>query len=310
MTDRRRRPTRAPRPRPMRRAVADNVRRPDAHASAGPAPGCSPPPRTTSSGRRTSCSRCVHNEGPMRAGALAECLQSDPSTVSRQVAALVKDGLLERRADPADGRASLLVLTAKADAVLAEHDRIRLDYFAADARRLDRRRPARASPSCSTASPRPTRPPTATGSPSGSRSRAARTREHDLMSASTTRTPTVVRDRPGGLTHKQIMTILSGLMLGMFLAALDQTIVSTAIRTIGDDLHGLSVAGLGHHGVPDHLDDLDAAVRQAVRHLRPQAAVHARDHDLHRRLRAVRAGAVDVHAGRRSARSRASAPAA
>ena len=37
------------------------------------------------------------------------------------------------------------------------------------------------------------------------------------------------------------MTILSGLMLGMFLAALDQTIVSTAIRTIGDDLHGLSV---------------------------------------------------------------------
>ncbi|MEV5872932.1 DHA2 family efflux MFS transporter permease subunit [Streptomyces sp. NPDC052101] len=36
------------------------------------------------------------------------------------------------------------------------------------------------------------------------------------------------------------MTILSGLMLGMFLAALDQTIVSTSIRTIADDLHGLS----------------------------------------------------------------------
>jgi EmrB/QacA subfamily drug resistance transporter len=45
----------------------------------------------------------------------------------------------------------------------------------------------------------------------------------------------------GALSHKQIMTILSGLMLGMFLAALDQTIVSTAIRTIGDDLDGLSV---------------------------------------------------------------------
>ena len=27
-------------------------------------------------------------------------------------------------------------------------------------------------------------------------------------------------------------------MLGMFLAALDQTVVSTAIRTIADDLHG------------------------------------------------------------------------
>ena len=34
------------------------------------------------------------------------------------------------------------------------------------------------------------------------------------------------------------MTILVGLMLGMFLAALDQTVVSTAIRTIADDLHG------------------------------------------------------------------------
>jgi len=38
--------------------------------------------------------------------------------------------------------------------------------------------------------------------------------------------------------HRQIVTILSGLMLGMFLAALDQTVVSTAIRTIADDLQG------------------------------------------------------------------------
>ncbi|TQJ49023.1 MDR family MFS transporter [Phycicoccus sp. SLBN-51] len=46
--------------------------------------------------------------------------------------------------------------------------------------------------------------------------------------------------RPEGpLTHKQIVTILIGLMMGMFLAALDQTIVATAIRTIADDLKGL-----------------------------------------------------------------------
>src|SRR4051794_3147009 len=44
--------------------------------------------------------------------------------------------------------------------------------------------------------------------------------------------------RDEGFTHKQIVTILSGLMLGMFLAALDQTVVSTAIRTIADDLQG------------------------------------------------------------------------
>lgn len=45
----------------------------------------------------------------------------------------------------------------------------------------------------------------------------------------------------GGLSHKQIRTIIIGLMAGMLLAALDQTIVSTAIRTIGDELKGLNV---------------------------------------------------------------------
>jgi EmrB/QacA subfamily drug resistance transporter len=45
----------------------------------------------------------------------------------------------------------------------------------------------------------------------------------------------------GEYSHAQILTILSGLLLGMFLAALDQSIVGTAIRTIADDLNGLSV---------------------------------------------------------------------
>ncbi|RKS71384.1 EmrB/QacA subfamily drug resistance transporter [Motilibacter peucedani] len=45
----------------------------------------------------------------------------------------------------------------------------------------------------------------------------------------------------GGFSHREIVTIIVGLMLGMFLAALDQTIVSTAIRTIADDLHGFSI---------------------------------------------------------------------
>jgi EmrB/QacA subfamily drug resistance transporter len=45
-------------------------------------------------------------------------------------------------------------------------------------------------------------------------------------------------DASGVFTHRQILTILGGLMLGMFLAALDQTVVSTAIRTIADDLQG------------------------------------------------------------------------
>jgi EmrB/QacA subfamily drug resistance transporter len=46
---------------------------------------------------------------------------------------------------------------------------------------------------------------------------------------------------PPVFTHRQIMTILIGLMSGMFLAALDQTIVATSIRTIADDLKGLSL---------------------------------------------------------------------
>jgi len=55
-----------------------------------------------------------------------------------------------------------------------------------------------------------------------------------------TATPAGAVERPT-FTHRQIMLILAGLMSGMFLAALDQTIVATSIRTIADDLHGLSL---------------------------------------------------------------------
>lgn len=55
-------------------------------------------------------------EGPHRSNALAEAVHSDPSTVSRQIATLVRIGYVERRPDPADGRASLLILTARARA--------------------------------------------------------------------------------------------------------------------------------------------------------------------------------------------------
>jgi len=41
-------------------------------------------------------------------------------------------------------------------------------------------------------------------------------------------------------THKEIMVILGGLMTGMLLAALDQTIVSTALKSIVEDFDGLN----------------------------------------------------------------------
>jgi EmrB/QacA subfamily drug resistance transporter len=52
--------------------------------------------------------------------------------------------------------------------------------------------------------------------------------------------PATTSATPGeaGFSHRQILVIMSGLMLGMFLAALDQTIVSTALPTIVGDFHG------------------------------------------------------------------------
>jgi EmrB/QacA subfamily drug resistance transporter len=57
----------------------------------------------------------------------------------------------------------------------------------------------------------------------------------------TAREAAAAPDSSGAFTHRQVVTVISGLMLGMFLAALDQTVVSTAIRVIADDLEGYTV---------------------------------------------------------------------
>ncbi len=44
----------------------------------------------------------------------------------------------------------------------------------------------------------------------------------------------------GPLTHKEILVVLSGLMTGLLLAALDQTIVSTALKNIVEEFDGLN----------------------------------------------------------------------
>ena len=49
-----------------------------------------------------------------------------------------------------------------------------------------------------------------------------------------------VKGSGGVMSHRQILLVIYGLMAGMFLASLDQTVVGTSIRTIADDLHGLS----------------------------------------------------------------------
>jgi DNA-binding MarR family transcriptional regulator len=69
-------------------------------------------------------------DGPRRAGSLAEAVHSDPSTISRQIGHLVKLGLVERTADPVDGRATLLAATTEGLRVFEENRRLRNQTFA------------------------------------------------------------------------------------------------------------------------------------------------------------------------------------
>ena len=59
--------------------------------------------------------------GPQRTTTLAAEVFLDPSTVSRQVDALVRSGYVEKVADPDDRRASLVQLTESGRAALAAH---------------------------------------------------------------------------------------------------------------------------------------------------------------------------------------------
>jgi len=67
-----------------------------------------------------------------------------------------------------------------------------------------------------------------------------------------------------GFTHRQILVIMSGLMLGMFLASLDQTIVSTALPTIVGDFNRSDLLSwvitsylLARLAQASHLDQID-----------------------------------------------------
>jgi DNA-binding MarR family transcriptional regulator len=60
-------------------------------------------------------------KGPQRSSALAEAVRADPSTISRQVAQLVRDGFVQRRNDPEDGRATQLAATQTGMEMVAEH---------------------------------------------------------------------------------------------------------------------------------------------------------------------------------------------
>jgi DNA-binding MarR family transcriptional regulator len=72
----------------------------------------------------------VSEHGPIRLSELAEAVELDPSTVSRQMGALVNGGLINKEPDPHDGRASFLSLSARGAAVLESVSEARREALA------------------------------------------------------------------------------------------------------------------------------------------------------------------------------------
>jgi DNA-binding MarR family transcriptional regulator len=64
----------------------------------------------------------LDQHGPQRASAMAEAFCIDKGAISRQIQHLVDLGLVERAPDPADGRATLVSVTADAGARMATVD--------------------------------------------------------------------------------------------------------------------------------------------------------------------------------------------
>jgi DNA-binding MarR family transcriptional regulator len=73
---------------------------------------------------------CLIHEGPQRTSKLAEFLHSEISTISRQSSSLVQHGLVERLADPEDGRACLLAPTKEGLRVFEENRKQRNQWLA------------------------------------------------------------------------------------------------------------------------------------------------------------------------------------
>jgi DNA-binding MarR family transcriptional regulator len=69
---------------------------------------------------------------PLRASDLVTRLGLDKSTVSRQVASLVDLGLVDRTADPADGRAQVLTASAEGSSRLASIREVRRARWESD----------------------------------------------------------------------------------------------------------------------------------------------------------------------------------
>ena len=102
-------------------------------------------------------------------------------------------------------------------------------------------------------------------------------------------------DAVEGTGSRHLYVVFAGLVLVMLLAALDSTIVSTALPTIVGELGGFDQHFLGRDRLPAGSDDRDAAVREARRPVRAQDRAAGRSRGVPDRLGALRARAE--HAG-------------
>jgi DNA-binding MarR family transcriptional regulator len=85
----------------------------------------------------------VHARGPLTLGELAEVEQVAPPTVSKVVAKLEADGLLERQVDPADKRVSLVQVTKAGAQLHDETKRRRTTWLTGRIRELSAEEQAR-----------------------------------------------------------------------------------------------------------------------------------------------------------------------
>ena len=220
---------------------------------------------------------------PARVKDLAADLHVDLSVASRQVAALEAAGYVKREPDPDDRRSARVTTTAAGDAALkTAHERI-VGVFAA----------ALAGWSAEDAEPSPSPPPAALGLRAR---RGAGTPSHDFQGGSVTAAAQIPQAARPAMTHRQVLEAMSGLLLGMFVAILSSTVVSTSLPRIITDLGGgQSVLHLGRHLDAAGADGDHPDLGQARRPLRPQALVQTALVIYVARLDPRRPVAVDRH---------------
>jgi DNA-binding MarR family transcriptional regulator len=73
--------------------------------------------------------RRLDETGPSNIGGIAAALGVDASTMTRQVAALERDGLVRRERDPADGRGTVISVTSAGTNRLRSVRKARVDLY-------------------------------------------------------------------------------------------------------------------------------------------------------------------------------------